>query len=428
MELPEKPAVIGLGYVGLPLAVALGRAQAGTIGFDVSPRRVEELRQGHDRTGETLPDALAASDIHFTCDPADLAAATFYIVAVPTPVTPQRQPDLSMVEGASHTVGRVLKAGDVVVYESTVYPGVTEDCCAPVLERESGLVAGRDFGLGYSPERINPGDKQHTLESIVKVVAGDTPKTLERVAALYESIVPAGVFRASSIRVAEAAKVIENTQRDVNIALMNELAMIFDRMGIRTTEVLEAARTKWNFLPFRPGLVGGHCIGVDPYYLASAAETVGIHPDMILSGRRTNSGMGEFVARKTVKLLHQAGRSIAGSRVAVLGMTFKENIPDYRNSQAPQIIAELREYGVQCFAHDPMVDKASFTRSTGIELVGDGDLAELDGVVLAVPHRAYVELGAAGLGRMLRRPGVLVDVTSALKPEDIPEGIHYWSL
>ncbi len=428
MELPEKPAVIGLGYVGLPLAVALGRVQAGTIGFDVSPGRVEELRQGQDSTGETLPDALAASDIHFTCDPADLAAATFYIVAVPTPVTPQRQPDLSMVEGASHTVGRVLKAGDVVVYESTVYPGVTEDCCAPVLERESGLVAGRDFGLGYSPERINPGDKQHTLESIVKVVAGDTPETLERVAALYESIVPAGVFRASSIRVAEAAKVIENTQRDVNIALMNELAMIFDRMGIRTTEVLQAARTKWNFLPFRPGLVGGHCIGVDPYYLASAAETVGIHPDMILSGRRTNSGMGEFVARKTAKLLHQAGHQVAGARVAILGMTFKENIPDYRNSQAPQIISELREYGVQCFAHDPMVDEASFRRSKGIELVGDGDLAELDGIVLAVPHRAYIELGAAGLGRILRRPGVLVDVTSALKSEDIPEGIRYWSL
>jgi len=428
MELPEKPAVIGLGYVGLPLAVALGRAQAGTIGFDVSPGRVEELRRGHDSTGETLPDALAASDIHFTCDPADLADATFYIVAVPTPVTPQRQPDLSMVEGASHTVGRVLKPGDVVVYESTVYPGVTEDCCAPVLERESGLAAGRDFGLGYSPERINPGDKQHTLESIVKVVAGDTPETLERVAALYESIVPAGVFRASSIRVAEAAKVIENTQRDVNIALMNELAMIFDRMGIRTTEVLEAARTKWNFLPFRPGLVGGHCIGVDPYYLASAAETVGIHPDMILSGRRTNSGMGEFVARKTVKLLHQAGHPVAGSRVLVMGMTFKENIPDYRNSQAPQIIGELREYGVECFAHDPMVDAASFQRSTGIELVGDGDLAEFDGIVLAVPHRAYIELGAVGLGRLLRRPGVLVDVTSALKPAEIPAGIRYWSL
>jgi len=423
----EKLSLVGLGYVGLPIAVSFSE-HLDVIGFDVNLEKVEQYRRGVDPTREAGDEAVKNCAVDFTADETRLREAKFHIVAVPTPVRKDKTPDLSLVESASRLVGRNLTPGSIVVYESTVYPGVTEEICLPILERESGLQSPADFRVAYSPERINPGDKTHRLENIVKIVSGQDAETLDTVARVYSLVVKAGVHKAASIKIAEAAKVIENAQRDINIAFMNELSLIFNKMGIDTKSVLEAASTKWNFLRFYPGLVGGHCIGVDPYYLASAAETVGIHPDMILSGRRTNSGMGEFVARKTAKLLHQAGHQVAGARVAILGMTFKENIPDYRNSQAPQIISELREYGVQCFAHDPMVDEASFRRSKGIELVGDGDLAELDGIVLAVPHRAYIELGAAGLGRILRRPGVLVDVTSALKSEDIPEGIRYWSL
>jgi len=424
----EVPSVIGLGYVGLPLAVALARHYDHTIAFDADPERVSELRTGFDRTGEVESHVLRETSAQFTSDVTALTRATAHVVAVPTPVTAGRRPDLALLAAASRTVGRVLRQDDVVIYESTVYPGVTEDFCGPILEAESGLPVGGGFGLGYSPERINPGDKAHTLETIVKVVAGDSTETLERVAAIYERIVPAGVHRVSSIRVAEAAKVIENTQRDVNIALMNELAMIFDRMGISTRDVLAAACTKWNFLPFRPGLVGGHCIGVDPYYLAYAAETVGVHPDMILSGRRTNSAMGQFVAQKTLKLLASSGIPVTGARIAVLGMAFKENIPDFRNSQAPAIIEELAQYGTVPLPHDPLVAPAAFERAVGIRLAAVDELTHLDAVVLAAPHQRYLERDGRPVVNMLRRPGVLADVTAALDPRYVPEGITYWSL
>src|SRR5262245_40332840 len=352
----EKIAVIGLGYVGLPVAISFGR-KLPTIGFDIRQRRIDELKKGHDETMEVTGDQLASSKhLEMTADPAKLADCTFYIVAVPTPIDSNNRPDLGPMISASKTIGPHLKKGDIVVYESTVYPGVTEEVCGPILDERSGLRNGVDYFLGYSPERINPGDKEHTFEKIMKVVSGQTPETLDRVARVYASVVTAGVHKAASIKVAEAAKVIENTQRDLNIALMNELALIFDRLGIRTADVLAAARTKWNFLPFSPGLVGGHCIGVDPYYLTTKAEQLGYQPEVILAGRRINDAMGAHVAQRLVKLLVHADRPVKGARVGVLGLTFKENVRDLRNSKVPDIVAELRQFAIDPLVHDPIAD------------------------------------------------------------------------
>ena len=348
-------AVVGLGYVGLPLAAAFGR-HVPVIGFDISATKVAELERGHDSTGELTSDDLAATQISYTTDPSCLKNASFIIVTVPTPLRDDKTPDLSPLQAASTTIGRNLKPGSIVVYESTVYPGVTEDVCVPILEAESGLQCGQDFKVGYSPERINPGDKVHTVDKIIKVVSGQDEETLNTVALVYGTVVTAGVHRASSIKVAEAAKVIENTQRDLNIALMNELALIFDKLGISTSEVLEAAGTKWNFLRFTPGLVGGHCIGIDPYYLTYKAESIGYYPQVILSGRRINDGMGKYIAETTIKKMIEADKPVKGSRVLVLGLTFKENVPDIRNTRVIDIIEELRSYGVEPLVHDPMAN------------------------------------------------------------------------
>ncbi len=426
----EKVAVVGLGYVGLPLAVAFGPKRAGTVGFDINPRRIEELRSGVDRTREVETSSLAHCGVEFTSDVRGIRHASVYIVTVPTPIDEQRRPDLRPVKAASRTVGSVLKKGDVVVYESTVYPGVTEEVCGPILAAESGLEVGKDFFLGYSPERINPGDKKHRLETIVKVVAGQDEATLARVAAVYESIIDAGVYRAPSIKVAEAAKVIENTQRDLNIALMNELALIFDRLGIRTQDVIDAAATKWNFLRFTPGLVGGHCIGVDPYYLTARAEAAGYHPEVILAGRRINSSMGGFVAQKTIKLLIESGVKVTGARVAVLGLTFKENVPDLRNSRVPNIIAELQEFGIEPMVHDPYVDADEANAEYGLKLSPLSELRELDALILAVPHQEFLR-EVESLGELLRPGGVLVDVKSAFEPAQaatLSSKPRYWSL
>ncbi len=422
----EVIAVIGQGYVGLPVTLAFGRRFAGTVGFDVDGRKVERLKNGLDLTGETGSAELTETRVTFSADEADLRGATFFVVAVPTPITEDRRPDLSYLLSASEIVGRALTPGAVVVYESTVYPGVTEDVCGPVLERVSGLKRGTDFTLGYSPERINPGDKEHTLDKVVKVVAGEDEATLERVANAYGQIVSAGVYRAASIKVAEAAKVIENTQRDLNIALMNELAIIFDRLGINTLDVLEAAGTKWNFLPFRPGLVGGHCIGVDPYYLTAKAEEAGYHPHVILAGRRVNDGMGAFVANRLVRLLAQGDKPLKDHRVGVLGLTFKENVPDLRNSRVPDIVEELRSFGMDVAVHDPLVEAEEARREYGIDLVPLSELAGSDAIVLAVPHREVLAR-MDELRSSLAQGAVLVDVKSALRGEE-PEGLRYWSL
>ena len=427
-EMVEKVAIVGLGYVGLPVAMAFARHFPETVGFDIDGRRVDELRQGHDRTGEQDDQTLRATTLRFTSDPTDLRGCSFFVVAVPTPVDADNRPDLSPVVLASTTVGRALSTGAVVVYESTVYPGVTEEICGPILERASGLRAGTDFTLGYSPERINPGDREHTLERITKVVSGQDGPTLDRVAAAYGTVVTAGVHRAPSIQVAEAAKVIENTQRDLNIALMNEIALICDRLSIRTADVLAAARTKWNFLPFTPGLVGGHCIGVDPYYLTTRAEQLGYLPEVILAGRRINNRMGEFVAGKLVKMLINADYPVKGARVGLLGLTFKENVADLRNSRVPDIVRELGQFGIQPLVHDPMCAPDDALREYGITLRRLTDLTELDGLILAVPHAHYLDAGAASVLGRLKPGGVLVDVKSVLPPGTVPRGIHHWSL
>ncbi|HLV61293.1 MAG TPA: nucleotide sugar dehydrogenase [Fredinandcohnia sp.] len=424
----ERIAVIGLGYVGLPVAIALAKKFPGTIGFDVNPKRIQALKEGRDATGEVDSEDLRATTLRFTHDPAELRGATFFVVAVPTPVDANRRPDLEPLRRASETVGAALAPGAVVVYESTVYPGVTEDFCGPILERVSGLRRGRDFFLGYSPERINPGDKEHTLERVTKVVSGEDEATLERVAAVYGAIVPVGVHRAPSIRAAEAAKVIENAQRDLNIAFMNELAMIFDRLGLRTKDVLAAARTKWNFLPFTPGLVGGHCIGVDPYYLTHKAEEVGYHPQVILAGRRINDGMGAFVAQKTVKLLASGGEFVKGARVGVLGLTFKEDVPDLRNSRVVDILRELESFGIEAVVHDPLADPEEAREVFGVPVSDLSAFRDLHALVFAVPHRVYREMGATALGSMVRSGGVFVDVRSAFDPSDLPSNLRYWSL
>jgi UDP-N-acetyl-D-galactosamine dehydrogenase len=424
----ERIAVIGLGYVGLPVALAFARKFPGTVGFDIHREKVAELQRGFDRNGEHTAEELKAAPLAMTCEVADLKGCTFFVVAVPTPVDENNVPDLSPVERASETVGRALGPGAVVVFESTVYPGVTEDVCGPILERVSGLRRGVDFKLGYSPERINPGDKEHTLERITKVVSGEDAPTLERVASAYAAIVTAGVHRAESIKVAEAAKVIENTQRDLNIALMNELAIIFDRMGIRTTDVLAAAGTKWNFLRFKPGLVGGHCIGVDPYYLTMKAQQLGYQPQVILAGRRINNSMGPHVAQKLVKLLIDADITVKGARVGVLGLTFKEDCSDLRNSRVPDIVKELRQFGIEPMVHDPLASAPEAVHEYGLKLCPIEEMSRLDAMVLAVSHRWYVEQGQARLLGMIRDGGVMVDVKSALAPDRMERGIRYWSL
>jgi UDP-N-acetyl-D-galactosamine dehydrogenase len=420
--------VVGLGYVGLPVAVAFGKSQR-VVGFDIDPERIAELRRGWDRTHEVEDADLAAADVHYTDDLGDLGAADFHIVAVPTPVDDAKRPDLTPVLSASRTVGRALKAGDIVVFESTVYPGATEEDCVPILERESGLKCGLDFTVGYSPERINPGDKVHTFTRITKVVSGQDAATLDIVARVYESVVEAGVHRASSIKVAEAAKVIENTQRDLNIALMNELALIFNRMGIDTNDVLAAAGTKWNFLPFRPGLVGGHCIGVDPYYLTHKASMMGYIPQVILAGRRINDDMGKFVASEVVKRLIRKGDHVRDSRVVVLGLTFKENVPDLRNTRVTDIIHELEDYGVRVQVHDALADAAEAREEYGIDLYTNGGLEPADAVVLAVAHAPYLEGGWGYIQGLLKDgEGVVADVKGMLPREAIPAGIDLWRL
>jgi UDP-N-acetyl-D-galactosamine dehydrogenase len=424
----ERIAVIGLGYVGLPVAVALGRVFPGTIGFDISESRIAMLREGVDRTGEVTADELGQSALTLTTDPAALAGAGFFIITVPTPIDDQRRPDLGPLRQACDTIGAVLRPGSVVVLESTVYPGVTEEICGSLLGQRSGLRLGVDFGLGYSPERINPGDRAHRLGDIVKVVSASDARTLERLVEVYGAIVPAGLHRAPSIRVAEAAKVIENTQRDLNIALMNELALIFDRLGLRTRDVLAAAQTKWNFLPFSPGLVGGHCIGVDPYYLTAKAEAVGYHPEVILAGRRINDGMAGFVVQRLVKLLIQADLPVRRARVGILGLTFKENVPDLRNSRVVDMIAELRQYGMAVSIHDSLASEADIEAAFGLARSPLEAFTDLDALVLAVAHGAYLELGADRLFAMVRPGGALLDVRSVLDPDGAPTDRIYWSL
>jgi UDP-N-acetyl-D-galactosamine dehydrogenase len=406
----EAIAIVGLGYVGLPLATAFGKLMP-TMGYDLSPQKIESYRQGVDPSGTVSRDELlAAGKLVFTTDPAELKKADFIIVAVPTPIDHARQPDFSPLVAASESIGRNLKRGATVIYESTVYPGATEEVCIPVLERASGMAWGEDFHVGYSPERINPGDQHHTLVNTVKVVAGDSPQCLQRVAALYEKVVQAGVHRVSSIKVAEAAKVIENTQRDLNIALMNELAIIFNMLDLDTLEVLEAAGTKWNFLPFRPGLVGGHCIGVDPYYLTHKAEMLGYHPDVILAGRRINDSMGKFVAEQTVKQLIQAGHHIKGAKVNVLGVTFKENVPDLRSSKAIGLIDELRAYGLDVYVHDPVADPAEARHEYGIDLLSWDELPRADAMVVAVAHQPLLSRPLPAYFDKLAVNGCFVDV------------------
>jgi UDP-N-acetyl-D-galactosamine dehydrogenase len=422
-------AVVGLGYVGLPVAVAFGR-QRPTIGYDLSARRVSALGQYVDTTGEVgAAELMAARHLRATTDAAALRAADFIIVAVPTPINAARQPDFGPLASASEAVGRHMKRGATVVYESTVYPGATEEVCVPILERFSGMRWRQDFHVGYSPERINPGDKLHVFEKIVKVVSGDDAETLEKVAELYGSVVKAGVYRASSIKVAEAAKVIENTQRDLNIAFVNELAIIFEKLGLDTMEVLQAAGTKWNFLPFRPGLVGGHCIGVDPYYLTYKAELVGLHPEVILAGRHINDAMGQHVARKAVQQMIHAGRSIRGARVNILGLTFKEDCPDIRNSKVIDIVRELQEYGVEAFIHDPHAAPEDALHEYGVRLMDWDDLPVADALILAVSHRDFLALAPERLMAKIVRGGCLVDIKSALDPEPFRrEGLRVWRL
>jgi len=422
-------AVVGLGYVGLPLAVAFGK-KFRTIGYDLSEEKVAAYRQHVDPTGEVpAEDLRAAGGLECTADPRRLAEADFVVVAVPTPVDAARRPDLRSLIAAAETVGRHMKAGATVIFESTVYPGATEEVCIPVLEKHSGMKWKTDFHVGYSPERINPGDREHTLARVVKVVSGDSPETLDRVAALYGAVVTAGVHRTSSIMVAEAAKVIENTQRDLNIALMNELAIIFGKLGIDTTEVLEAAGTKWNFLKFKPGLVGGHCIGVDPYYLTFKAETLGYHPQVILAGRRINDGMGKFVAEQVIKLMAQSGRPLAGARAVVLGLTFKENCPDLRNSRVPDIVRELESFGVEVAVHDPVASPDEAMREYGIRLQEWRDLPQADAVIVAVAHDALRRAETGRVASLMKPGGVVADVKACMDADGLRDaGFKVWRL
>jgi UDP-N-acetyl-D-glucosamine/UDP-N-acetyl-D-galactosamine dehydrogenase len=425
----EKIAVVGLGYVGLPLAIHFSR-HFKVIGYDLKMERISELMAGYDRTMEVADEELKAANMVYTNDPSKLKTCKLVIVAVPTPIDEYRIPDLGPLRGASKIVGQNLSLGSCVVYESTVYPGATEEVCVPILEKTSNLVMGEDFIVGYSPERINPGDRQHTLQSIMKIVSGSDEKCTQFLAKVYGTVVKAGIHKASSIKVAEAAKVIENTQRDLNIALMNELAQIFDNMGIDTLEVLHAAGTKWNFLPFRPGLVGGHCIGVDPYYLTFKAEALGYHPEMILAGRRINDGMGKYIAEKTVKQLIHTNRQVHGARVGILGLTFKEDVPDLRNTRVVDIIRELEEYGVTVLVHDPLADAKEARHYYGLELLSLDQLNGLDAVVLAVQHKGYLEMGIEGIGALCGEgTPIIMDVKGAFDGKAAQEAnLIHWRL
>jgi UDP-N-acetyl-D-galactosamine dehydrogenase len=411
--------VVGLGYVGLPLAVAFGRKHP-TVGFDINRARVEALRQGRDATGEASAEELAAAtQLQLSGELEALRGCNTYIVTVPTPIDAANRPDLRPLKSASESLGKVLDRGDVVVYESTVYPGCTEEVCVPILERISGLKANEDFFVGYSPERINPGDRMHKLDNILKVTSGSTPEAADYIDGLYASIVSAGTHKASSIRVAEAAKVIENTQRDLNIALVNELALIFNKMGIDTLEVLEAAGTKWNFLPFRPGLVGGHCIGVDPYYLTHKAQELGYHPEVILAGRRINDGMGRFVAGQVLRLMAKQRISLPDARVLVLGLAFKENCPDLRNTRVVDIVNHFEQFHVRVDVHDPWVDAAEAKHEYDLDLVAQPQAGTYDAIVVAVGHREFKALGAAGLRAFGKPEAVLYDVKYVLPKDDV---------
>jgi UDP-N-acetyl-D-galactosamine dehydrogenase len=423
-----KVGIVGLGYVGLPLTLALGRAFEGTVGFDVSVGKVNALLAGKDPTDEGLEAEIQESTVDFTTDATKLSQCDVVIVAVPTPIDENRQPDLTPMISASKTVASNLKRGAIIVFESTVYPGVTEEICGPVIEEVSGLKRGTDFFLGYSPERINPGDKEHTLERIVKIVAGETPAITDKLEKVYGAVVKAGIHKASSIRVAEAAKVIENTQRDLNIALMNELSIIFDRMGIRTKDVLEAAGTKWNFLKFFPGLVGGHCIGVDPYYLTAKAQQLGYHPQVILAGRRINDDMGKFIAQRTVKLMITGGIPLKNAKIGIMGITFKENVTDTRNSRVPDIAHELAEFGIKAMMFDPLADPEVVKHEYGLELTPLSAFKDLQCLIVAVAHKEIVKMGVDGLVKMVAPGGVFIDVKSMFTPDQIPSNLKYWSL
>jgi UDP-N-acetyl-D-galactosamine dehydrogenase len=422
----SKVGIVGLGYVGLPVAVALAERYPGTIGFDINAARVAALTRGEDATGEVDNARLRTSKARFTVDIADLRDCGIFIVCVPTPIHADRRPDLDPLRSASEVVGKVLKKGDIVCYESTVYPGVTEEFCGPILAQVSGLTQGRDFKLGYSPERINPGDKVHTFENIIKIVSGEDEATTQVLAGLYGSVVHAGVHLAPSIKVAEAAKVLENTQRDLNIALMNEFAIICSLLEIRTTDVLAAAGTKWNFLKFTPGLVGGHCIGVDPYYITSKAQELGYHSEVILSGRRVNNYISSFIAHRTLQMMRGAPAPSA-ARVGILGLTFKENVPDIRNSRVPDIVRELGKYGIRPMIADSLADAEEVRHEYGLELSDIGDFRDCDALILAVPHQDYVS-DPRRLYAMLKPSGVMIDVRSGLSSADVPTGIGYWSL
>ena len=423
----RKIAILGLGYVGLPVAVAFAEHCPGTVGFDIDTRRIASLRGGEDWTGEIGGKRLKASGLIVTSELSQLKNCDTFIVCVPTPIHKDRRPNLEPLRAASESVGQMMRKGALVIYESTVYPGVTEEYCGPILARVSGLKQGRDFKLGYSPERINPGDKEHSFERILKVTSGEDAQTAETVAELYGAVVTAGIHRASSIKVAEAAKALENTQRDLNIALMNEMAIICDVLKIPTRDVIEAAATKWNFLKFTPGLVGGHCIGVDPYYLTAKAQELGYNPQVILAGRRINDSMGNIVARRVVRFLAAGTRPINKTRVGVLGLTFKENVPDIRNSRVPDILTELKMFGIKPVAHDPLASPDDLAHEYGLKMNRLPQFKDLDALILAVPHRQYLEKPAK-LNLMLREGGILVDIKSAIDPKTIQGNLRYWSL
>ena len=414
---PVRLGVIGLGYVGLPLAAAFA-ARHEVIAFDIDPARVDELKAGRDRTREVAAEDLAAPGLTFTSDPTDLAACNVFVVTVPTPIDRHKRPDLGPLLAATRTVAGAIARGGIVVYESTVFPGATEEECVPLIEQLSGLAYGRDFHAGYSPERANPGDRQHRLATITKVVAGSSPQVTDFLAELYGEVVTAGIHKVSSIAVAEAAKVIENTQRDLNIALVNEFSLIFSRMGLDTQEVLQAAGTKWNFLPFQPGLVGGHCIGVDPYYLTYKAQALGYHPEVILAGRRINDGMGAHVAARLIKAMNQQGAQVRGARILVLGLAFKENCPDLRNTRVIDIVRELSEYGVEVDVHDPWADPAEAQTEYGLTLATQPQPGAYDAMVVAVAHKAFRDLGAAGVRRFGKPAALLFDVKSIFAKPD----------
>lgn len=423
-----RVSIIGLGYVGLPVAVSFGKKST-VVAFDINLQRIEELKAGIDRTREISSEELQESQLIFTSNKDDLKNANFHIVAVPTPIDESKTPDLTALKKASETLGSIIKKGDIVVYESTVYPGVCEEVCLPILEKFSGLTSPKDFSIGYSPERINPGDKQHTFTKLKKVVSGQDQATLDTIAEVYGSVVTAGIHKAQNIKIAEAAKVIENIQRDVNIALINELAVLFDKMGIDTHQVLDAASTKWNFLPFKPGLVGGHCIGVDPYYLTFKAQQFNFHPQVILSGRRVNDGVGKFIAEKTIKNLVSIGKDVCKARIIVMGITFKENCPDIRNSKVIDIIKELQEYNANILIYDPHADRKEVEEEYNLTLSDFENLGPADCIIFSVAHDEFKELGIKGMDQLLNPNSVIIDVKRLFEPEDMKvTKHHYWRL